>query len=120
MLYAALGILPDGQYDAHHIRAAFRRRALSTHPDKGGSAAAFQLALQAFETLSDPHGRARYDRSLLAGVDDAPHSAPRAKRPAARRAAETQGNEEHPSAETTGEDERRSARRAAQTQGDSD
>ena len=34
------------------IRTAYRRRALETHPDKGGSAEAFREVVLAFEALS--------------------------------------------------------------------
>lgn len=33
------------------LRAAFKRRALESHPDKGGSSAAFQQVLAAYELL---------------------------------------------------------------------
>lgn len=36
----------------NEIRSAYRRRALSTHPDKGGSAEAFRSVVSAFETLT--------------------------------------------------------------------
>lgn len=70
MFYEALGI--DASAGPREVRAAFKRRALVLHPDKGGSKEAFQLALEAFETLSDPSGRARYDRAL-AGEALSPH-----------------------------------------------
>mmetsp|Transcript_69057 Transcript_69057/g.225147 ORF Transcript_69057/g.225147 Transcript_69057/m.225147 type:complete len:418 (+) Transcript_69057:62-1315(+) len=43
------------------IRAAFKRRALAVHPDKGGCKEDFQRVLLAFETLSDSTVRAKYD-----------------------------------------------------------
>ncbi|CAE7218607.1 hyou1 [Symbiodinium sp. CCMP2592] len=56
-LYTALGVsVSAGEAD---IRSAYRRRALATHPDKGGSAEAFRLVVKAFETLADPRRRAR-------------------------------------------------------------
>jgi hypothetical protein len=36
---------------ADDIRSAFRRRALATHPDRGGNRTAFELVVLAFETL---------------------------------------------------------------------
>merc|ERR1719387_1702960 len=44
------------------IRAAYKRRALSTHPDKGGISAEFQKVLDAFQTLSDTTRRRQYDQ----------------------------------------------------------
>eukprot|EP00927_Polykrikos_kofoidii_P086398 TRINITY_DN9665_c0_g3_i2.p1 TRINITY_DN9665_c0_g3~~TRINITY_DN9665_c0_g3_i2.p1 ORF type:complete len:543 (+),score=79.98 TRINITY_DN9665_c0_g3_i2:29-1630(+) len=46
------------------IRTAYRRAALATHPDKGGSADRFLLVTQAFETLACDRSRAAYDRTL--------------------------------------------------------
>eukprot|EP00438_Fugacium_kawagutii_P022108 Skav219852 [mRNA] locus=scaffold859:584495:585804:- [translate_table: standard] len=54
------------------IRAAYKRRALEVHPDKGGTAAAFQQVIlgpntgglqwiAAFEQLADPSLRVAYD-----------------------------------------------------------
>ncbi|CAE7364554.1 DNAJ1 [Symbiodinium necroappetens] len=61
-LYTALGVsVSAGEAD---IRSAYRRRALATHPDKGGSAEAFRLVVKAFETLADPGRREAHDREL--------------------------------------------------------
>ncbi|CAJ1328415.1 unnamed protein product [Effrenium voratum] len=46
------------------IYAAYRNRALQTHPDKGGSHDAYIKVRQAFEVLSDPRQRAEYDAEL--------------------------------------------------------
>lgn len=54
------------------LRAAFRSRALSAHPDKGGTAALFQQVFVAFETLSDTRRRSHHDRDL--GISAAPTS----------------------------------------------
>eukprot|EP00931_Biecheleriopsis_adriatica_P046900 TRINITY_DN2698_c0_g1_i1.p1 TRINITY_DN2698_c0_g1~~TRINITY_DN2698_c0_g1_i1.p1 ORF type:complete len:931 (-),score=215.89 TRINITY_DN2698_c0_g1_i1:95-2767(-) len=48
------------------VCAAYRRRALQTHPDKGGSHDAYILVREAFEVLSDPSQRAEYDAALRA------------------------------------------------------
>eukprot|EP00927_Polykrikos_kofoidii_P047989 TRINITY_DN42241_c0_g1_i1.p1 TRINITY_DN42241_c0_g1~~TRINITY_DN42241_c0_g1_i1.p1 ORF type:complete len:379 (+),score=58.39 TRINITY_DN42241_c0_g1_i1:98-1138(+) len=45
------------------VRAAFRRQALMTHPDKGGTAEAFRMVVQAFETLGDLGRRAANERT---------------------------------------------------------
>lgn len=49
---------------AADLRAAFKRRALVAHPDKGGSKEAFQLIMHAFEVLADTSQRTKYDRRL--------------------------------------------------------
>ena len=46
------------------VRSAYRRQALATHPDKGGTPEAFRLVVAAFETLTDPVRRAAYDQQL--------------------------------------------------------
>jgi len=46
------------------VRHAYRKRALETHPDKGGSADAFRQVVLAFETLVDERRRRYYDRAL--------------------------------------------------------
>jgi len=73
--YDVLGVASDAAPDA--IRAAFRRIALADHPDKlpPDSAAAvreaavrrFQRANEAFECLSDPTARQRYDEEIAWG-----------------------------------------------------
>ena len=61
-LYATLGV---HRYASElEIRAAYRRRALEKHPDKGGSHEAFLALINAFEVLSDPRVREDYDRDL--------------------------------------------------------
>ncbi|CAN6218103.1 unnamed protein product [Urochloa humidicola] len=52
------------------IRAAYRAMAKRTHPDAGGAGhggEAFLELRRAYETLSDPAARARYDASVVAG-----------------------------------------------------
>ncbi len=60
--YRVLDVAPDASLEA--IRRAFRRLALEHHPDRAGEegAARFREALEAYEVLSDPEARARYDR----------------------------------------------------------
>eukprot|EP00930_Biecheleria_cincta_P041938 TRINITY_DN28838_c0_g1_i1.p1 TRINITY_DN28838_c0_g1~~TRINITY_DN28838_c0_g1_i1.p1 ORF type:complete len:409 (+),score=83.29 TRINITY_DN28838_c0_g1_i1:148-1374(+) len=58
--YAALGI--DRSASENEIRSAYRRRALATHPDKGGCAEDFRVVVAALETLIDASRRAAYDR----------------------------------------------------------
>lgn len=44
--------------------------AIIHHPDKGGSEAAFKEISEAYEILSDPQRRAKFD----AGIDEVRHS----------------------------------------------
>ena len=62
---------------AEEIKAAFKKRALEVHPDKGGSKEAFHLVYRALETLSDPEARKRYDGRY--GVPLGMFSTPRSK-----------------------------------------
>ncbi|CAK0910161.1 unnamed protein product, partial [Prorocentrum cordatum] len=45
------------------ITKAFRKLALVSHPDRGGDEEQFSRIGRAYECLSDPKARARYDRS---------------------------------------------------------
>ncbi len=61
-LYEDLNIDPAA--DAEAIKRAYRRRAAVTHPDReGGSAETFHAVQLAYEVLSDPERRERYDRT---------------------------------------------------------
>ncbi|MHA7281649.1 J domain-containing protein [Arthrobacter sp. TMS2-4] len=57
--YDILGVPPDA--DARDIKGAYRRAARLAHPDLGGSAERFHDIAVAYETLSDPRRRERYD-----------------------------------------------------------
>ncbi|CAE8593128.1 unnamed protein product, partial [Polarella glacialis] len=46
------------------LRSSYRRMALRTHPDKGGSPEDFRQVLEAFAVLSSSRDRAAYDSSL--------------------------------------------------------
>ena len=59
-IYKTLDLTPTAT--DHEIRSAYRRCALATHPDKGGSAEAFRAVVHAFETLIDVTRRAAYDQ----------------------------------------------------------
>lgn len=57
--YATLGVPRDAGHDA--IKRAYRKKASSAHPDKGGSAEQMALVNRANDVLSDPARRERYD-----------------------------------------------------------
>lgn len=57
--YETLGVPIDA--DLYHLKAAYRRQSSAHHPDKGGDSATMQAINRAFEVLSDPEARARYD-----------------------------------------------------------
>jgi molecular chaperone DnaJ len=71
--YAILGVARDA--DEAEIKKAYRRVALESHPDRfpddEEAHERFRLASEAYETLSDPVKRARYDsmRLLPEGLD---------------------------------------------------
>lgn len=56
--YRILGVEPDA--DDHAIRAAYRRRARETHPDRGGSDEAFREVRAAYDTLRDTSRRTQW------------------------------------------------------------
>ncbi|MCI0650853.1 MAG: J domain-containing protein [Planctomycetes bacterium] len=61
--YALLGVPEEAS--ASQLRRAFRKRLFEVHPDKGSKKPQSLLLariLRAFETLSDPDARERYDR----------------------------------------------------------
>jgi len=67
-LYAILGVARDASPD--EIRSAYRRLARELHPDVNGDPEAehrFKEITAAYETLSDPDRRARYDAFGMSG-----------------------------------------------------
>ncbi|AOS62095.1 J domain-containing protein [Actinoalloteichus hymeniacidonis] len=59
--YELLGVRRGAS--ASDIKTAYRQLAKTMHPDAGGSAGAFRLLTEAYETLYDPALRAEYDRT---------------------------------------------------------
>lgn len=66
-LYDDLGIKPNAKPPA--VRKAYIKKAKKAHPDAGGSAEAFKKIKEAYDVLSNPERRERYDRD---GTTDEP------------------------------------------------
>ena len=64
--YQALDLDRSAPQEA--IRAAYRKKAREHHPDKGGDVAKFQEIQAAYDTLSDPERKARYDQTGETGT----------------------------------------------------
>jgi DnaJ-like protein/nuclease-like protein len=93
--YEVLGVDPSSSQD--ELRRAYRRQLRLTHPDAGGSAAAFHAVQRAWERIGTPESRADYDRgSGVRSNETTPHawSAPaaRAPRPDSRPQARSYGH----------------------------
>jgi curved DNA-binding protein CbpA len=58
-LYEELGV--DKNASPDEIKKAYRSKASQCHPDKGGSHEEFVAVQKAYEVLSDPESRQRYD-----------------------------------------------------------
>lgn len=57
--YDVLGVARDAS--TADVKAAYKKRAKTMHPDAGGGAEAFAALAHAYEVLSDPGRRARFD-----------------------------------------------------------
>jgi len=57
--FRALGLPPSGALSDEDVRSAWRRIAVTTHPDRedGGDLARFSAAAAAYEVLRTPYGR---------------------------------------------------------------
>lgn len=64
--YETLGI--DRSASAVDIKKAYRKRAMESHPDKGGNAEEFKKLQEAYEVLSDEQKKSVYDRYGKAGL----------------------------------------------------
>lgn len=58
-LYQLLGVRKNASPKT--LQKAFRKRAMEHHPDRGGDPQKFQEVQRAYQVLSDPARRARYD-----------------------------------------------------------
>lgn len=58
-LYVILGLERDATFE--EIKKAYRKRALETHPDRGGNIEEFKRLAKAKDVLSDPQKRNYYD-----------------------------------------------------------
>jgi curved DNA-binding protein CbpA len=65
-LYQELGLNRGAEHEA--VKAAYRACAKREHPDRGGDAERFDRIQRAYDVLSDPQRRARYDAT--GEVDD--------------------------------------------------
>ncbi len=92
--YRALGVPRSATAD--EIRAAFRSRAMSAHPDRAGATTAdseaFRLIREAYEVLRDPRQRMAYD-AVAAEKQRAAETAEPASRPSAEASAASAGPE---------------------------
>ena len=64
--YETLGVNKKASVD--EIKKAYRRQAVQNHPDKGGDEAKFKQINEAYEVLSNPEKRQRYDQFGAAGL----------------------------------------------------
>lgn len=67
--YKALGIERGAAEGA--VKAAYRLRARSAHPDRGGDPEEFMVIVRAFDLLSDPDARRLFDESGVVDPDAA-------------------------------------------------
>lgn len=67
-LYETLEVEKDADQKA--IKKAYRKMAIKHHPDKGGDEQKFKEINAAYEVLSDPEKRSKYDKYGLEGLEE--------------------------------------------------
>lgn len=67
-LYEELGVTRKSSSD--EIKKAYRKLALKNHPDKGGDSEKFKKIQAAYDILSDPDKKSKYDQFGLEGVQN--------------------------------------------------
>lgn len=71
--YADLGVPRNA--DGKTIKRAYRKRVMKEHPDRGGSEEGFKRLQLAYDVLSDPARKDKYDRTGDSGIDQAAQQA---------------------------------------------
>src|SRR5258706_573022 len=71
--YEDLGVARNA--DAKVIKRAYRKRVMKEHPDRGGSEEGFKRLQLAYDVLSDPERKDKYDRTGDSGIDYAAQKA---------------------------------------------
>jgi curved DNA-binding protein CbpA len=84
--YAILGVEPS--VDLATLKQAFRIKVRECHPDRGGTHERMVLVNEAWQILSDPDIRQRYDEALRQGPDSSAENKAAADANEARRKAE--------------------------------
>jgi DnaJ-class molecular chaperone len=66
--YDALGLDPSAS--DQQVKRSYRKKAMETHPDKGGDPEAFKKITEAYEVLSDPSKKSMYDKYGKEGLNN--------------------------------------------------
>lgn len=82
--YNVLGVAKNAGAD--NIKKAYRKKAMQTHPDKGGNEDTFKQVSAAYDLLSDPAKKAAYNTSPMASANTAQRAAANAAQRAAANA----------------------------------